>query len=439
MILHGNARRSEGLAFHLLRDDENDHVHVLAIEGFASADIYEAFDEARAIASGTRCEKHLFSLSLSPPCGAEMSEAKFIEAASKAEDHLGLSGQPRVIVLHEKGDHRDRHAHVVWSRIDALEMKAIPMPFNKLRMREISRELFVQHGQKLPRGLVNREERNPLNFTFDQYQHAKRIGKDARRIKSDLIDAWGQSDSTASLKAALQEKGFQLARGDRRGFVVLDSEGEVYSLPKWVGIKTKAVGERFGEEHTLRNVNDTRAEIARAMAGKMDEHKAELHRRNDERKQARTLQRQTLVDRQRKERATALEAIQTRQTEETKARQARFRSGLSGLWDLLRGENRRIKAENESDAAKTMERDAQECEALVQKQRQHRKWLSDRQRERAENLRTQYRQVSKDQKRYKDVATSTLEDRKEAFKQKRRVTAERKPRRSRNKGPEPDL
>jgi hypothetical protein len=162
MILHGNSRCSEGLAHHLLRDDENDHVHVLAVEGFATDDVHEALDEVRAIASGTRCQKYLFSLSLSPPKSADMSEDQFLDAINKAQDRLSLSGQPRVIVLHEKGDHRDRHAHVVWSRIDAVEMKAIPMPFNKLRMREISRELFVEHGHDVPRGLINRDERNPV-------------------------------------------------------------------------------------------------------------------------------------------------------------------------------------------------------------------------------------------------------------------------------------
>jgi len=439
MILHGNARRSEGLAHHLLRDDENDHVQVLAVEGFATDDLAEAFDEIRAIASGTRCKKYLFSLSLSPPKGADTPEDQFLAAIDKAEARLKLSGQPRVIVLHEKGDHRDRHVHVVWSRIDAVEMKAIPMPFNKLRMREISRELFIEHGHEMPRGLIHREERNPLNYTFEQYQHAKRLGKNARQIKSDLIDAWGQSDNAASLQAALQEKGYHLARGDRRGFVALDSDGEVYSLPKWLGIKTKAVRERLGEERSLPSVDETKADIGRAMSSKMDEFKTELHQRNLERKEAGNLQRQTLVERQRTERANALEAMQTHQLEETKARQAKFRNGLSGIWDWMRGENKRIKAENEAEAAKALERDKQKREALIQRQRQQRLWLTTRQRQQAEKLRADYKHVVEERSRYEEMAAHSRERQKEAFKRKRRATSERKPRRSRNKGPEPDL
>ncbi|MEL6693485.1 MAG: relaxase, partial [Pseudomonadota bacterium] len=117
MILHGNSRGSaRALAIHLMRDDENDHVHVQEVRGFMSDDVFEALHEADALSRGTKCQKFLFSLSLSPPKGADMSEEQFLAAIDKAEERLNLSGQPRVIVFHEKGDHRDRHAHAIWSR-----------------------------------------------------------------------------------------------------------------------------------------------------------------------------------------------------------------------------------------------------------------------------------------------------------------------------------
>ncbi len=39
-----------------------------------------------------------------------------------------------------------RHAHVVWSRIDTENMKAINLPFYKTKLRDLPRELFVEHG-----------------------------------------------------------------------------------------------------------------------------------------------------------------------------------------------------------------------------------------------------------------------------------------------------
>lgn len=52
------------------------------------------------------------------------------------EQKLGLENQPRVIVFHEKQGRR--HAHCVWSRIDADTMKAINLPHTKLKLMDIS-------------------------------------------------------------------------------------------------------------------------------------------------------------------------------------------------------------------------------------------------------------------------------------------------------------
>ena len=79
------------------------------------------------------------------------------------------------MVFHEKNGRR--HAHAVWSRIDAENMKAIPLPYTKRDLRDISRELYIQHGWKMPRGYMNSKERNLDNFTHQQWQQAKRIGK----------------------------------------------------------------------------------------------------------------------------------------------------------------------------------------------------------------------------------------------------------------------
>ena len=162
MILHGNSRGgARDLAIHLMRDVSNDHVELYQVRGFMSDDLFEALDEVDALSRGTRCEKFLFSLSLSPPKDAHVRAEDFEKAIDKAEEALGLLGQPRAIVFHEKGDQRDRHAHAVWSRIDSSQMKAIPLPYNRMRLRQVSRELFVERGWDVPRGLIDRSERNP--------------------------------------------------------------------------------------------------------------------------------------------------------------------------------------------------------------------------------------------------------------------------------------
>ncbi|MEO1711685.1 MAG: relaxase, partial [Pseudomonadota bacterium] len=71
---------------------------------------------------------------------------------------------------------------------------------------------------------------------LDEWQQARRQGKDAREIKRTFQEAWSVSDTKEAFAHALEEKGYVLARGDRRGFVAVDVHGEVYAVPKWAGL-----------------------------------------------------------------------------------------------------------------------------------------------------------------------------------------------------------
>lgn len=410
MILHGNARGGgRNLALHLMRTDENEHVDVYEVSGFMAEDVLGAFNEVEALAKGTRCEKPLFSLSLSPPKNANVTAKEFEDAISKAEKALGLRGQPRVIVFHEKGDHRDRHCHVVWSRIDGQALRAIPMPFNRLKMRDVSRAIFIEHGWNVPKGLIDKEERNPLNFTFEQYQHAKRVGRDAKQIKADIQNAWAASDSRPALEHALKEKGFRLARGAQRGFVVTDHLGEVYSLPKWLGVKTKAVRERLGSEKDLPELEIVQSAFAAEMANKLGAFQSDLEADQAAQKHARDQARREMIERQRAERANTLKMMAVRQAEEAQQRQARFRRGLKGLWDFVRGETARIKMQNEAEASRCYARDEAEKEALVKHQRDQRRQFAERHRHASQKFRERFQQLTQDRAQYLGRAKSSPE------------------------------
>lgn len=67
-------------------------------------------------------------------------------------------------------------AHVVWSRIDAQRMRAINLPHYKVKLSDVSRQLFLDQGWDMPRGLQDRRLRDPLNFTREEWQQAKRVG-----------------------------------------------------------------------------------------------------------------------------------------------------------------------------------------------------------------------------------------------------------------------
>lgn len=386
MILKGSQRGSaRQLAAHLLNDRDNDHVTLLQLRGFVAGDLRGALDEAHAIAKGTRCTQFLFSLSLNPPKDGQAGEKDFLAAVEAAEAKLGLTGQPRAIILHEKEGRR--HAHAVWSRIDPARMRAINLPHFKRKLTDLSRELYLEHGWSLPQGLRRFGGKSPLNFTLAEWQQAKRQGMDPREIKDALRTAWTGSTTRAGLSTALAERGYVLARGDRRGFVVLDTEGEVYALARWAGVKTKDIAARLGDPEGLPSVEDARRTLRRQTNTQMQgfirevkaHHAAALDSLHDERK--------ALVSEQRKARRALLRAQARRAEYEAKARAERFRKGLSGLLDRITGRARTIRIDNEADLARAMARDRAERDAMAAEQMTDRQPLQDR----LEGLRSDHR------------------------------------------------
>lgn len=403
MILHGNQRGgARDLAVHLLKA-ENEHVELHSLRGFACDDLTGAFLESEALAEGTRCRQHLFSMSFNPPPGREVSTEDFERAVAQAEEALGLSGQPRALVFHEK--EARRHLHAVWSRIDAENMKAIQLSHSRMKMREVSRELFLAHGWHLPNGLVNSQERDPRNFTLAEWQQAKRKGRDPREIKSAIQDAWATSDTQGTLIHALEARGFRLARGDRKGVVVIDHDGEVRSLARTAGIKARDIRARLKDERQLSGVEETKSRIANDMLGKLHEFRsAEIEKRRTDKAKFEA-ERLALVERQRGTRNELERLHELRSIAECKARQDRFRRGLLGAWDKLRGEQSRVKLLNEREAYDAYRRDQSERDQLIQKHIDQRKALSDKRDQKREIAQETRSSLKQDWQKYQEMRT----------------------------------
>jgi uncharacterized protein (DUF2267 family) len=374
MILKGSQRGfGQNLAVHLMKLDDNEHIALHELRGFAADDLKGAFKEAEAISLGTKCRQYLFSLSLSPPEQERVPPAIFERAIDQIEERLGLQDQPRAIVFHEKEGRR--HAHCVWSRIDAETMTARPMSFFKNRLTELSRGLYLEHGWKMPDGIRNSAKRDPTNFTLAEWQQAKRQGHDPRWLKSTLQECWKLSDNAKAFGQALQDRGFFLARGDKRGFVVLDHGGEIYSLPKMLGLKTKEVRERLGEGDTLASVDDTQKIIAARMTPAIRRHVEESRTRFLKRSATLGHYKMEMTHLHREARQKLDQRLDAQRLAETKERAARLPKGLKGLWHRVTGEYQKVRAFNEDEAMRTRERHAQERQALIDKQLEQRRVL----------------------------------------------------------------
>lgn len=360
MILVGNQRGGAyDLARHLMKE-ENEQVTVHEVRGFVSRTLEGAFQESYAISRATKCKQHLYSLSLNPPQGAEAEEADYVNAANAVEDQLGLQGQPRTIVFHEKigqdGILR-RHAHAVWCRIDRKEMKAINMSFDRDQLRSVARGLFIEHDWQMPLGFVKTEWRDPRNFTLAEWQQAKRTGKDAARLKAMFQERWAISDSNASFAHALEEQGFILAKGDRRGIVAVDHEGEAYAITRWVGVKSKQVRARLGEPDSFPSVSEARNKAALLVATRLKELE---HEQEQKEQQEKEIAAEVLKSRQSAQKQDLLQLQMKQKERERKAekqRQARIRKGILGFLDRLTGRRKKTLALNQREEEQAQHQD----------------------------------------------------------------------------------
>ncbi len=377
MILKASQRGNAGeLAKHLLNEHENEHIEIHAVNGFMADDVSSALQEIHAVSLGTKCQQPLFSVSLSPPKDETASIQNFEEAIAQIAEKTGLKNQPYIIVFHEK--HGRRHCHAVFSRINIETMTAINLPFYKNKLMEISKELYLKHDWKLPQGHIDKQLRNPLNFTQEQWQQAKRLNEDPKIIKQTLKECWTISDNKKAFAQTLEQQGFYLAKGDRRGFVVIDWRGEVYSLSRWLDIKTKAIKERLGEPEDLSSVDMVKANLDNKLTQRINSITKEIKQNHQHHISPLLARKKEMVKRHQQTRKLLAEKQSKRQQQENKKRQSRLKKGISSIWDRMTGKHGQAQKLNEIEAYKSHLRDQVEKDTLIFRQLEERSALQHR-------------------------------------------------------------
>ncbi|MEJ0017600.1 MAG: relaxase/mobilization nuclease domain-containing protein [Acetobacteraceae bacterium] len=387
MILKASQRGGgQDLAVHLMNSRDNEHILIHELRGFLADDLEGAFKEAEAVSRGTKCRQYLFSLSLNPPEQERVPVEDFEQAVDRIEERLGLTGQPRAIIFHEKEGRR--HAHCVWSRIDTDTMTARQMSFFKRKLVGISRDLYLEHGWTMPRGIANALERDPTNFSLAEWQQAKRQGIDPRALKQTLQDCWARSDDGRTFRRSLEENGFFLANGDRRSLVVLGYDDEVHSLPRALGLKTKEVQARLGDGSDLPSVAEAKLLIGERMTPSIKRHIDESRERFRQRAAVLGRHRTDMAIRHRQERKQLQERQTTEWGEEVRQRAVQRPTGLRAIWQRLTGQSRKLRAELEARAEHTRHRHMQERQTVIDAQ------LTERRR-----LQTEYKALREKQAR----------------------------------------
>lgn len=149
------------------------------------------------------------------------------------------------------------------------------------------------------------------------------------RSRPFFLQCWQQSDSRSAFAAALWAQGYCLAREDRRGFVAVDAAGEIYSLSRWCGVRTKELRARLGDPMDLPDVEEAQALFT-------SPHKDDVpaQAETDTRVEMRL---DDLITRQRNERDALLKVQEELCVTETQQRQTRLPTGMRLIWARISG------------------------------------------------------------------------------------------------------
>jgi hypothetical protein len=256
MIIKGKSRgRPASLAAHLT-SAKNERVELAEVRGLLAGDLLGALREMEVTASGSKCSKFMYHANIDPDARYAMTPEQWGEAVDALEKNLGLTGQPRVVVIHEKEGRE--HRHIVWSRIKPETMTAVSDSHNYRKHEEVSRDLERRFGHDRVQGAhaeredKPRPDRTPDRADIQQQERAGKSGREAvkavKDVKAEVTALWHETKTGAEFAAGLAERGYILAQGEKRDFVIVDAVGAVHSLARRIdGVKTAAVRERMAD------------------------------------------------------------------------------------------------------------------------------------------------------------------------------------------------
>jgi hypothetical protein len=171
-----------------------------------------------------------------------MTHEQYRRAAEILAEDMGMKDHPRAIVVHEGGEHP--HAHVVFQRTNADTMTMWDTSENYEKHEQASLRMELEFGHEIVPGKHAKRDRKKqpefprAELTTEEAQREKRGGlKSADRI-AEIMALYQSADSGPALKAALEDAGYLLAKGDR-GYVVVDQTGGQSVLTRNTGLKKK--------------------------------------------------------------------------------------------------------------------------------------------------------------------------------------------------------
>ena len=277
---------------------------------------------------------------------ADALESEYFEQAIEAaEQRLGLSGHSRVVVFHEKQGRM--HAHCVWSRLyadpETGKLKAKNLPFDRVRLQELSKELYLQHGWKLPKRLEQQEITSEQKYTRAEWLQFKRSGVDPEYDKAAIRKAYEASNNLDELKDRLKKAGFLLCNG-KRSFLALNMQTlEPTALTRATGQRIKAIKEKCGDGKSLPSLESVKGEALEKRSASIDKLITDTKTTHAKELAPFKKLRDGLVAKQRTERLKLKQIQYWAEENLEKHRATEFKKGIRRFFDKVTGKERRTR------------------------------------------------------------------------------------------------
>lgn len=230
-----------------LMDGKNEHAELVELRNMDAPSFKAALFDMDMLARGSQCHAHALHVQMRAAPGERLSASHWREACDRYAEAFGMEQHQAAVILHHQPDGAT-HAHFVFNRVHPVTLKAADLWRNYAKHKTLAREMEKDWGLRQVSSQKRTLARDYSNAGQKETEQARRLGENVHDIREHVRWLWEQSENGQAFVLALKEEGYELAKGDRRAYVVLDPHGSPYSLgSRTTGAKAREVRERLGD------------------------------------------------------------------------------------------------------------------------------------------------------------------------------------------------
>lgn len=247
------------MAAHLFKE-ENEVIQVReSLDGGQDRQAVESsLVEMQLYTRMTRGNTGIFSVAISPREGDTLTPEQQARAIELIEKKFNLDGQTRIRVDHEKSGRF--HSHLFWSIVDQENCKLIEISHYKYKLQECAVSMEKEFD-------IAPVRRTPYEHTIEVTNADRMRDTKERKCqdrKREVSYLWNRSETAEEFLEQIRAAGYEVAKGERSRFVLLDRDGQPYNLVRELPkeVKAKAVTKRFeGLENEFLSVEEAKKQL----------------------------------------------------------------------------------------------------------------------------------------------------------------------------------